>query len=126
MMPKILIADDEQCILEVLTKFLTLNLFKVKSVKNGDDVLRAFSGNTDFGLLILDLHMPGKSSYDLLKELKQNKTHIPVIILSGLAQADDESLKEIKKLKYPGLVFLHKPMELEDLLKAVKQKLAAI
>lgn len=89
-MKKILIAEDDQYL---------INSYRVKFVKSGFDVRMAFDGDEVFKILenftpdiiLLDLVMPGKDGFTVLSELKRNEKwkKIPVIVTSNLGQPED-------------------------------------
>lgn len=92
-----LIAEDEEFLLDsYLAKFSEEDM-DVKAVRDGQellDVVESFKPD----LIILDLLMPRKDGYDTLEALKTNKKtkHIPVIIASNIDQ--DESIQRGMKL----------------------------
>jgi DNA-binding NarL/FixJ family response regulator len=59
----------------------TLQPVKVDEAKNGQDALaKVWKGEYD--MVLLDIKMPGKSGLDVLKEIKQHRPKLPVMILS--------------------------------------------
>lgn len=87
---KIVIVEDEQDIVELVTFTLTREGFEVISVTDFHHVLPVIL-DTGPDLVILDLMLPGQSGYDLCKLIKQNpKTAaIPVMILSARSEDSD-------------------------------------
>jgi two-component system response regulator ResD len=84
---KILIVDDEIRIGNLLRIYLERESFQVVVEENGDDGLdRAIK--EDFDLIILDVLMPGKDGYQVLKELRTVKS-TPVIMLSAKSETED-------------------------------------
>jgi len=82
-MLRILIADDHEIVRKGLGKVLveTLQPVKVDEAKNGQETVSKVLKN-EYDLVVLDLKMPGKSGLDVLKEIKQNRPKLPVLILS--------------------------------------------
>ncbi|NLE65520.1 MAG: response regulator [Elusimicrobia bacterium] len=114
---KILIADDEEDILSVLAKKLR---------EAGHDVVPAADGIQAWDLaqrehpdlFILDLHMPGKDGFTLLKDLRDrpwDKKWRPVIIVS--AQNELDSYR--KGFDFDADHYLSKPCRVEEVLSAV-------
>ncbi|HEY6952718.1 MAG TPA: response regulator [Bacteroidota bacterium] len=79
----LLVAEDEESFLRVLTTVLeATHRFKVTSCETGDEAIAALS-KTPFDLLILDHKMPGKTGLNVLQWLNEQKSAIPVIMLTG-------------------------------------------
>ncbi|MDH3561518.1 MAG: response regulator transcription factor [Gammaproteobacteria bacterium] len=82
---KILIADDHGIVREgikLLLSDLSTDL-SVLEAADRNEVLAAVSGNPDLDLILLDLYMPGVTDLDLLAEISNHYSRIPVIILSA-------------------------------------------
>ncbi len=67
MTDKILLADDEMTFRETLARFLRDELLDVTTVDNGLDAIEA-ARTTAFGVVILDIQMPGADGIKALKE----------------------------------------------------------
>jgi two-component system, NarL family, invasion response regulator UvrY len=82
-MLKILIADDHEVVRKGLGKLLVemLQPIVVDEAKNGQEALSKVL-KSEFDLVVLDIKMPGKSGLDTLKEIKQHRPKLPVLILS--------------------------------------------
>ena len=78
----ILVADDEEMIREGIAAFLKEEGYHVIMAKDGQEVLEKFQ-YLPIHLMVLDLMMPRKSGFEVLKEINQ-KHDIPVIVLSAL------------------------------------------
>jgi DNA-binding NarL/FixJ family response regulator len=86
---KILIADDHEIVREGI-KLLLSDLSEDLAVVEAADrsqVLASLSNNPDLDLILLDLYMPGVTDLDLLSEVCNSYSHIPVIILSAIDDA---------------------------------------
>ena len=82
-MLRILIADDHEIVRKGLGKVLveTLQPVKVDEARNGQEAVSKVL-KSEYDLVVLDLKMPGKSGLDVLKEIKQHRPKLPVLILS--------------------------------------------
>ncbi len=80
---RILIADDHPIVREGYKKILTSqpDMDVTGEAGNGQEVLDLIQ-KKDFELILLDISMPGRSGLEILKELKSQKPHLPVMILS--------------------------------------------
>jgi len=82
-MLRVLIADDHEIVRKGLGKVLqeTLQPIKIDEAGNGQEALTKVMRN-EYDLVVLDLKMPGKSGLDVLKEIKEHRPKLPVLILS--------------------------------------------
>lgn len=82
-MPKILVADDHEVVRKGLMKVLaeTLQPIEVDEARNGQETVSKVR-KSEYDLVVLDIKMPGKSGLDVLKEIKQHRPKLPVLILS--------------------------------------------
>ena len=94
-MPKVLVAEDEKALSHALELKLASAGFTVTVVGDGAAALEAIS-KEKFDILLLDLMMPVKDGFGVLKELEEKKIHIPAVVLSNLSQTEDE--KKVREL----------------------------
>ncbi len=91
MKQKILVADDEPAIRKMVGRTLGSEFYDILTASNGEDALsRATRDEPD--LIILDVAMPKKTDWEVLKELRcsrQTRT-TPVIMLTGSGNISDE------------------------------------
>lgn len=85
---KILIADDEAEIRNLLKLYLSDGNYEIIEAGDGDEAIKAMDRSPD--LCVLDIMMPGKDGYQVLSEIRK-KSNIPVIILSA-KDADSEKI----------------------------------
>lgn len=88
---RILIADDEAEIRELLRLYLEKEGYEVLEAEDGEATLRILEENTDIAMLLLDIMMPQKDGFHVLKELRE-KSNLPVIILSAKTEDSDKIL----------------------------------
>ncbi len=87
---KILLADDDEELCQLLRDFLVRNGFAVDISHDGADALvRARAGGYD--ALVLDVMLPSHSGLDLLRELRREQT-LPVLMLTALGEDIDRIL----------------------------------
>jgi DNA-binding response OmpR family regulator len=112
---KILLADDEEDILSILTKKISENNFECMGTSRGADVLnlaKTFCPD----LILLDIAMSDTDGYTIAGELRKEKTteNIPIIFLTG-KELDPRSIEE--RVENLGAYdFLMKPCSFKDLL----------
>ena len=82
-MLRILVVDDHEVVRKGLMKVLaeTLQPIKVDEARNGQEAVSNV-WKSEYDLVVLDIKMPGKSGLDVLKEIKQHRPKLPVVILS--------------------------------------------
>lgn len=86
---KILIVEDDRPISKVLNLKLQHSGFKTTQAFDGEEAL-AFLTKEKYDLVLMDLVMPKKNGFDVLRELKEQGIKAKVIITSNLSQAEDQ------------------------------------
>jgi two-component system, OmpR family, copper resistance phosphate regulon response regulator CusR len=85
---KVLIADDDLALSNLLRTRLAQESLDVDLVHDGEQALQ--SGQTgQYDLLILDLNLPGMDGLSVLRKLRPLRPHLPVLILSGLSAIEE-------------------------------------
>ncbi len=108
-MEKILIVEDDNNINQMVYETFTKAGYSCTSAFSGTEaLLRAESG--EFGLIILDLMLPGMSGDEVLKNIRK-KSSVPVIVLS----AKDELDTKVDLLTLGANDYMTKPFELKEL-----------
>ena len=80
-MPKILIVDDEEDIIELIKRYALANNYEVSSVSDGINAVEMCKEN-DFDCIIMDVMMKDMDGFTAVKKIKELKD-IPVIMLSA-------------------------------------------
>ena len=110
----ILVVDDDDRIRNLLKDYLNDNNFLTSSAKDGNEALEKISV-FEFDLIVLDVMMPGKSGFELTKEIKKN-SDVPIILLTAKGEVENR----IKGLEYGADDYLGKPFEPKELLLRIK------
>lgn len=112
---KILIADDDPAILDVLSLFLEDVGYEVETTDDGATIQEARKGYPD--LMLLDIWMSGWNGRDICVLLKgqESTKHIPIILVS--ANRDTEKIAE----EAGADDFLLKPFDLDKVLEKIEQ-----
>jgi CheY-like chemotaxis protein len=121
---KILIADDEDMVIEIMARKIASQGYEVITAKDGAEAWNKIVSDVP-DIIILDLNMPKMDGWTLLSRLRQNpptKGWQPVIIVS--AQNELESFQKGMKLEADH--YLAKPCQIEDILKAIRLMLSLI
>jgi len=115
---KILIVEDERPLSKVLDLKLTNAGFITKTAFNGVEA-SFFINKEEFDLIILDLILPIKDGFAVLKEINDNKIETPVVVLSNLSQSDD--VRKCKELNYNCHYFIKSDISIVDLVEKIKK-----
>lgn len=85
---KILIADDEERIVKLVSDFLNAAGYETVSAADGREALEVFSANPDIKLAVIDIMMPEIDGWEVTREIRK-QSNIPVIMLSARAEEFD-------------------------------------
>lgn len=113
----ILVADDDERILRLLSDYLTFNKFQVTTVLDGASAIEEFKKG-DFQLVILDVMMPKYDGWVVCKEIRKI-SDVPIIILT----AKDSDLDELFAFDIGADDYVSKPFNIALLLARVKRLL---
>ncbi len=83
---KILVADDEAMMRNLILKILETQGYQVTVVSSGDEALEKLK-TENYDLLMTDVKMPGMTGFDLLKQVKAEWPGMAVIIMTGYGDA---------------------------------------
>ena len=86
-MYKILIADDERKLREIMRDYLVSKGFQIVLASDGEEALTAAFAQV-FDLIILDVMMPGINGIEVCREIRRQQ-NIPVLFLSALGEEED-------------------------------------
>lgn len=87
---KILVVEDETALLNVLIEWLKTEGYDVSGVGTGQEGIEAaFRDSPD--LILLDIILPGKNGFEVMKELSQDErtAKIPIVILTNLGDQQE-------------------------------------
>ena len=86
---KILIADDEARITDLISDYLTAAGYETVVAGDGNAALEAFQQNKDLSAVILDIMMPGPDGWQVCKEIRKTSA-VPVLMLTARAEEFDQ------------------------------------
>jgi DNA-binding response OmpR family regulator len=112
---RILIIEDEAPIRQGLFDALRFGGFEAVACGNGNQGLEEALGG-EFDLVLLDLVLPGKLGLDVLKEVRESRPTLPVIILT----AKGEEADRIRGLKLGADDYVVKPFSIKELLARIE------
>lgn len=85
----VLIADDEERILSLVSDFLRKSGYFVLTADDGERAVQIFESEQKIDLAILDIMMPGIDGWEVCRRIRQN-SDIPIILLSARSEEFDE------------------------------------
>jgi putative two-component system response regulator len=117
---RILVVDDNPDIVMVMRELLISRGYEVVTVTSAEQATAEIDRNTP-DLILSDVIMPGKSGFELCRELKENSETrlIPLVLITGLTNREDR----IQGIECGADDFLNKPIFAEELFARVKSLL---
>jgi YesN/AraC family two-component response regulator len=115
-MTTILIIDDEQPTLQMLTLYLEACGHQVLTAENEVQGLEVFRSLKP-AIVLTDIKMPGKDGFDVLRQIKAIAPQTEVIVITG--HGDKDLAKQALALK--ASAFFNKPLDTEALDGAIKE-----
>jgi FixJ family two-component response regulator len=112
--PLIAVIDDDEAIRKALSRLLRASEFSVDCFPSGHAFL-ASSRDSRPDCVILDLQMPEVNGLEVLRELRVEGLHVPVIIIT----AHDETFTRARCLAAGASAYLDKPIDEAVLLQAI-------
>ena|GEM_PF-2976894 len=113
---RILVADDDPPILELLGEYLATRGHQVKLVPNGELALDALN-NDHFDVLVTDLKMPGTDGLALLRHVREQSLPVATIMMTGYGTIESA----ISAMKSGAHNYLLKPFRLREVHNSVNQ-----
>ncbi|QCI66619.1 response regulator transcription factor [Phreatobacter stygius] len=111
----IFVVDDDPAVRDALSVVLSIEGFTVSGFADGATFIAATRGQTP-ACVILDVHMPGRSGLDILKELNAHHYPAPIFIISG--QGDIPMA--VDAIKHGALDFIEKPFDADTVVSRVR------
>jgi DNA-binding response OmpR family regulator len=120
-MSAVLVVDDEERVLTVLSRSLVNEGHSVTTARDGIGALEKMSG-TGIDLVLLDLIMPRCNGLQVLTALRQRGDERPVIVLSAV----DEVAARVQALDGGAVDFISKPFHTAELVARVRRHLVMV
>ncbi len=112
---RVLIAEDEKALNRILVKQFTKLGYSVDSCFDGESVFD-FIGGADYDVIVMDVMMPKKDGFAVLKQMREVKNSTPVIFLTAKTEISDR----VFGLDLGANDYLIKPFSFEELAARVR------
>lgn len=112
---KILIIEDDKDTVTIMKSHLFETKAEIFMCFDGDDDILSIIKNNHIDLVLLDIGLPGKNGYEILRDIREYDERLPIIIESAVAMPDQRS----KAYKLGCNEFLSKPFTREDFLNKI-------
>lgn len=116
---KILVADDEAAIRDVICRYLERLGYSCVTVPDGASALEQLRGS-QFDLLISDINMPGNEDLAFIRQVPKVAEGLPIILLTGNPTVETA----MQSVRLPVMAYLAKPVETAGLVPLVKEAVA--
>ena len=110
------VVDDDRASRDSVCAVIQSIGYSTEAFESGE----SFLNNCDLtrpNCLVVDYRLPGMSGLDLQEQLRNNRIHVPIILISGYADVKIA----VTAMQQGAVTLLQKPYNQEDLLKSVKQ-----
>ena len=112
---RVLVAEDDVLLREILCEGLAAEGFEVESAEDGRDALETFRGGGPYDVLLIDEEMPGMRGRELLWRIRAEGHRVPALLISGNLHLEAEERAALGV----GPV-LRKPISFADLASALR------
>ena len=117
----IALVDDDDAYRSMIEDYLLFQGISVACFSEPERFLQSFrEAALSYALVISDVRMPKLSGLELLRQLKAESPHLPVILFTAAPNRDDEALSR----KLGAQVYLPKPCKLAEIFKQVQEALS--
>lgn len=122
---KVMLVDDEFDFIDLMSQRLETRGLKVTTVTSGEEALETIEDH-NVDVAVVDFAMPGINGIETLKQIKEKRADIEVIMLTGQGTIQSG----IEAMKYGAIDFLEKPVDLNLLMEKIrlakKQRMLAL
>jgi len=115
---KALVIDDEQVVLDSVTKILTEENYEVDVSLSGREGLNQ-AIQKEYDIVLTDIRMPDIGGMRVLRDIKRAKPALPVVMITGYASVRSS----VQAMKLGAADYIEKPFTPDQLLKAVNSAL---
>lgn len=118
-MSKNFIVDDDPAITDSLQFFLEQHEYSVATFSSGDEMIQTVSPD-DYGVVVLDVRIPGSDGLQILHQLNIGNYHVKTIMITGHGDIP----MAVRAMKEGAIEFLEKPFHPQALLQAIEDAMS--
>jgi len=115
---RILVIDDDESFLKIITRILELEGYGVETARTGKEAIEK-SNLGSYDLAIIDVRLPDMDGTDLLTAMRDTTPRMIKIMLTGFGSAEDR----VEAIERNADDYLVKPIQMEKLLGTIKNHL---
>ena len=112
---KILLAEDEVDLNNVVTRYLKKNGYSVDSVLDGEEALD-YIFSVEYDVILLDIMLPKLNGFEVLKKIRSRNIKTPVLLLTARDGIEDR----VQGLDFGADDYLIKPFAFDELLARIR------
>ena len=113
--PRVLLVDDEEKFLNLLSQRLGTRGVDADTATSGEDALKKIR-EKNLDVIILDVMMPGMGGIETLKRIRKENPEVQIIMLTGQGSVE----KSVESMKEGAIDFLEKPVDIGKLLEKIE------
>jgi two-component system, cell cycle sensor histidine kinase and response regulator CckA len=118
----ILLVEDENFVREVTAEILEVAGYQVLKARSAVEAVRQFQHyRSEIRLLLVDVVLPGKSGFDMVKELRRDDPTLKTIFISGYPQ--NQAVRDEYTLDQA--IYLAKPFSVNSLMQTIREVILA-
>ncbi|MEI6831155.1 MAG: response regulator [Candidatus Omnitrophota bacterium] len=117
MVYKILIVDDEEAVRDLFSELLKKEGYKTNTCATGEETLELLK-KENFDVVLLDIKLPGVSGLEVLKNIRDSYSNLPVVMITGFGY-DEDLISKTKQLGCSG--YIGKNMPISQIITTFKQ-----
>jgi two-component system, LuxR family, response regulator FixJ len=117
---EVFVVDDDPAVRQTLSAILRRSGYEVACFAEGQSFLAAARAREP-ACILLDVHLPGRSGLDLLKDLNAEEYAVPILIISGTGDIP----MAVEAIKHGALDFIEKPFRAHTVSTAVQGAIVA-
>jgi DNA-binding NtrC family response regulator len=114
--PRVLLVDDEEKFLEVLSQRLGTRGIDAETSTSGEEALVKIK-NRNFDAIVLDVMMPGIGGIETLKRIRKEYPELQIIMLTGQGTVG----KAVEAMNEGAIDFMEKPADINKLLDKISE-----
>ena len=118
LLPKVLVADDDQRILDVVAETVRQQEYPVVTASGGEEAIRKYWEERP-ALIFLDVKMPEVNGIEVLRQIRQKDKKVTVVMMTGYPEIESA----VNALKERASDYLVKPFDIQQVVEIIRKTL---